>query len=107
MKIKTIDVNSMQWFDRINSNTYFSAQITINYGMQTAKTIKMPFQYGYGTYHHEAFSQLIKAGLIKDAEKFQNGTTESYFNYYRRKDIIYRYNNEANCLKRDVVAFGQ
>lgn len=105
-KIKTIDVSTKQWWDKYNGNTYFSAQITINFGTKSAERVYMPFQYGYGSYHHETFSELIKKGFIKDAEKFSNGTTESYFNYYQRKGIIYRHYNTPNCLKRDVVAFG-
>lgn len=59
-KIKTIDVITRQWFDRINGNTYFSARITVNFGMKNELTITMPFQYGYGSYEYEAFSELIK-----------------------------------------------
>lgn len=49
MKIKTIDVNAKEWFDKVNGNSYFSAIITLNYGMKSDATIKLRFQYGYGS----------------------------------------------------------
>lgn len=46
--IKTLDVQGKSWFDKVNGNSYFSSVITIDYGMDTEKTIKVPFSYGYG-----------------------------------------------------------
>ena len=56
MKIKTIDVQAKEWFDKVNGNSYFSANISINFGMPSQKNLFIPFQYGYGSqYEHEAF----------------------------------------------------
>jgi hypothetical protein len=107
MKIKTIDINAKEWFDRVNGNSYFSAQVTINYGMKTAKTIYLPFQYGYGEHYKDmAMRELMKQKIVKDAGFSGNGTTEAIWRYCERKNIILRYSKQENCLKRDVVAFG-
>ena len=106
MKIKTIDIQAKEWFDRINGNSYFSAQVTINFGMKTAKVIYLPFQYGYGSHYQDmSMKALIEKGFVKDAEISKNGN-EAIWLYCQRKNIILRYNKQDNCLKRDVVSFG-
>jgi len=47
-QVKTIDVNGKHWFDRVNGNSYFSAEVVTNYGQADAQTFVLPFQYGYG-----------------------------------------------------------
>ena len=34
MKVKTIDVQVKEWFDKVNGNSYFAGIITINFGMK-------------------------------------------------------------------------
>lgn len=98
IKIKTIDVNCLEWFDKVNGNSYFAGTITINYGMPTETIIKMPFQYGYGDqYRHSAFAQLIKEGYIKDS--YYN---EIHHKYYEDHKIITRHSIKTNCKKRDL-----
>lgn len=59
-----IDLNTKEWFDRVNGNSYFSAVVTLNYKMEDEKTMLLPFQYGYGSHsEHMAFKALIKASL--------------------------------------------
>lgn len=61
-RIKTIDIQSKEWFDKVNGNSYFSAIITINLGMPDAHNIYVPFQYGYGSqYEYTAFKALQTA----------------------------------------------
>ena len=45
MKIKTIDLNAKEWFDKINGNSYFSAVMVLNYGLKNAYVINLKFQY--------------------------------------------------------------
>ena len=45
MNIKYL-VTTKEWRDRINGNTYFSANID---DLEKDKTYKIPFQYGYGS----------------------------------------------------------
>jgi len=39
MKIKTIDVNVKEWFDKVNGNSYFAGTVSLNFGMKTQKII--------------------------------------------------------------------
>ena len=99
-KIKTIDVTAKEWFDRVNSNSYFSARITTNYAMKDEKTYYIPFQYGYEDhYKYVALEKLVKEGVLPE------GTDKSIYNL-REMDIITRFTKHENCLKRDVVKWG-
>lgn len=101
MKIKTVDVQAKEWFDRVNGNSYFGAVVTINYGLDDEKEIKLPFQYGYGDhYRDKAFEAIIQAGLITDVED-----NERNWRYYERKGIIVRHSKEERCLQREVKNF--
>jgi len=96
MKIKTIDVQAKEWFDKINGNSYFSMEVTINYGLKGQTSFYVPMQYGYGDhYRHEAFEELKRRKLIKT-----DITTP--WQYYEQKKIIVRYSKQENCLKRNL-----
>ena len=96
MKIKTVDVIAKEWFDKLNGNSYFSATVTVNFGLKTAKTIELPFQYGYGdSYRYAGFEALKQANIIKTTEN-------SYSTYYGENNIIARHRMHKNCLKREL-----
>jgi hypothetical protein len=93
MKIKTIDIQAKEWFDKVNGNSYFSAITTINYGMEDAVQIKLPFQYGYGDHYQDmAFDALEKAELIPDRIHNENVSKEALWGYCKRNEIILRTN---------------
>lgn len=95
-KIKTIDVNALEWFDKVNGNSYFAGTVTVNYQMKTEKRFIMPFQYGYGDqYRHEAFETLKRANLIPKEEK-------SFWQYCDKNKIIVRYSKQENCKQREL-----
>ena len=91
---QTIDINAKHWFDRINGNSYFSAEITINYGQENAQTFILPFQYGYGdAYIYASLNKLRELGYI-------NATNTADL---REEGIILRYHIEKNCKKRELA----
>jgi hypothetical protein len=95
--IKTIDVSCKEWFDKVNGNSYFSAQVTLNHGMEDEVTYKIPFQYGYGDqYRHEALDKV---------KQITGGTYTP--NWYDLKvlGIICRF-NKVSAKKSEVKAFG-
>ena len=99
MKIKTIDIIAREWFDRVYGNSYFSAQITLNYGMKDEKIIKVPFQYGYEYYYEQVANETLKdQGYIKKSIGLRKP--------FRKNDIIVRSSKIKNCLKVDVKRFG-
>jgi len=58
MNIKTIDVNALTWFDKINGNSYFAGEIILNYKLDNEIKLIMPFQYGYGSqFEYQALKQ--------------------------------------------------
>lgn len=103
MKIKTIDINALEWFDRANGNSYFAATVTVNFGMKDAREIKLPFQYGYGSHYKDmAFKALEEAKIITDLKHHDNGSTEGTWQYCERKKIILRATKHENCKQREL-----
>ena len=95
--MKTIDINAKEWFQKTYGNSYFSAVIVIDYGMETEETIELPFQYGYGDqYVHMSLRKLEEKELIKTDEK------TALWRYCQENEIILRTNKQENCLKRDL-----
>ncbi len=93
-QIKTIDINAKEWFDKVNGNSYFSAEIVTNYGMDDAKMYVLPFQYGYDDhYKHMAAKELFEQGII---------STEKFWEL-REQGIIVRANIQHNCKKRELI----
>ena len=97
MKVKTIDIQAKKWFDKTNGNSYFSAIITLNFGLKNQKQFKLPFQYGYGEYYKDKALDLLKnEGLINTDRTFE----------LREQGIVLRSNIQTKCLKKDVIAHG-
>lgn len=83
--MKTLDIKALSWFDKINGNTYFSALVTIDYGMNTEKVYKIPFSYGYGeTYIQESTKLLIEFNQIS------KGYDIPLWKYCKENNIILR-----------------
>lgn len=100
--MKTIDINAREWFDKVNGNSYFSAVITLDYGIKNVKEFKLPFQYGYGDHYIDMANQyLIENGFIK-GKRYNNGSYPSLWQYCRDNKIILRTNKNENCKKRDL-----
>lgn len=98
--MKTIDIQAKEWFDRVNGNSYFSAQVTIDFGMDSERVVYVPFQYGYGSsYYTKSIEQLQKDGILPN-----DGTLSR--SYFDDNGIILRSSLRDKCLKRDVIAFG-
>ena len=57
-------VIAKEWRDKVNGNSYFSAQIE---STEDGSKTKLPFQYGYGDqYKYEAVRDLVKEGLLEE-----------------------------------------
>ncbi len=100
--IKTLDITAKEWRDKVNGNSYFSAQITVNFGMEDESSIFLPFQYGYGDHYRDmAFKALQDNGLIPAGQD-----RIVSWRYYQENNIIARHTKHEKCLKRDVIAWG-
>ncbi len=95
-KIKTIDLQTKEWFDRTYGNTYFSALVTINFGLATEKRIKLPFQYGDSS----LAEQVTMADLV--SKKIIKTNTRSLTMYCRENKIILRKSKQTGLRKKDL-----
>ena len=97
-KIKTVDVTAKEWFDKVNGNSYFSAEVTINFGMENSTTLNLPYQYGYGEHYRDMAFQEIKEQL-GCFRKYN-----SYWKAYQDYKIIDRSIKQENCLKKELFS---
>ena len=94
--MKTIDINSKEWRDKINGNSYFSGLVIIDFGMKSEEVFLMPYQYGYGSqYEQEAKAILTYANNI--STQF-----DTLYSYCKRENIILRSNIIRGCKKREL-----
>ncbi len=98
IEVKTIDIYAKEWFDKSAGNSYFSANVIVNYKLPDEMDIYLPMQYGYDTaYIDQAFRKLIKDGILNDVEE-----NEVYWRYCDRKEIVLRTSKQENCKKREL-----
>ena len=94
--VKTIDIKALEWFDRVNGNSYFAGEITVNFGLKTEKSFNMPFQYGYGDHYKDMALNLLKEYKLIGVNRLWE---------LRDKGVILRTNKVENCLKRDLKQY--
>lgn len=96
--IKTVDIQTKEWFDKVNGNSYFASVITLNFGLDNKVELKNGFQYGYGSFHeYEAWRTIFKhIGL--DYNKFT-------WSVISDNNIIVR-TSKNKALKRELKAIG-
>jgi len=64
--VKTIDITALEWFDKVNGNSYFAAKICVNAGLKSEINTTLDFQYGYGDHYIDmAFKHLENLNIIK------------------------------------------
>ncbi len=96
-KVKTIDMQAKEWFDKVNGNSYFAGTVTVNYGLKSQQSFNMPFQYGYGdSYYHKGLEVLKKSNLIDK---------DDYHQTFRDKKIIVRNSIQTGCKKAELKAY--
>ena len=98
-QLKTIDINAKEWRDKINGNSYFSSDVTLNYGMQNEETIKLPFQYGYGDQYYHASMEEVKNLFPKSnwvKKKYSSWEVKDKYKFIIRNSI------QRNCLKKEL-----
>jgi len=100
--MKTIDIQAKEWFDKANGNSYFSALVTIDLGLETEKKVYIPFQYGYDSaFEYESMHQLQTAGLLPNSD-----TIYSPSRYCSENGIQLRTSKQEGCRKAEVKAWG-
>lgn len=83
-KPKNITIFARRWFDKINGNTYFSAEIYVDGTM----VHKIDYEYGYGEqYKFEAFQWLNNENYVQLEQNEHNHSFEPPWQYCGRKKI--------------------
>ena len=100
--MKTIDINAKEWFDKANGNSYFSAVVTIDFGMPSSKEYRLPFQYGYGDHYIDMANQLLIKEGVRNGVRHENGSYPPLWQYCKDNGIILRTSKQENCKKRDL-----
>ena len=95
-ELQTVDVEALEWFDKINGNSYFAAIVTLNHGTETEEVIRLPFQYGYGlSFEWEAIRAICNHLGIE--------MNNSLYSWCKNRNIILR-SRKDKALKREVKA---
>jgi len=85
--LKTIDIIALEYFDKVNGNSYFAGEIILNYGFKDQSTIILKYQYGYGNqYEYIALKEIQKLTPV----------AKSYFS-------ITRFCNDNNIILRSTI----
>lgn len=100
-KIKTIDVQAKEWFDKVNGNSYFSCLITVNYGLKSELKFTLPFQYGYGSHYQDIAFRTIKSNINKKILK--DFKSSSLWRFCDENGILLRSSKQENCKKRELL----
>ena len=95
MKIKTIDIQANEYYDKKNGNSYFNADIILNYNTESQITIHLPMQYGYG--EHYLYQSLNKLNELKLIDF--NGPL---WLYCQRNNITLRTNTKTGYKEREL-----
>lgn len=109
--MKTLDINTIEWFDKVNGNTYFASRLTVNYGLDETlkkehvyspseyyeeKEFVLPFQYGYGSQsEYEAVKTLKENGYFPECKN------TGLYRFCEENNIILRVNKRSG-LKREL-----
>ena len=98
-QLKTIDIKAKEWRDKTYGNSYFSSDITLNYGMDSQEIIKLPFQYGYGDQYYHASMEEVKnlfprSNWVK--KKYSSWEVKDKYKFIIRNSI------QRNCLKKEL-----
>ena len=101
MRIISIVVEGRKWFDKINGNTYHSANVIVTMD-RDVKVLKVPYQYGYGDqYLQSAFDELEKAGFLK-LERYKSGASEPPWRWAEEHGVTLIYSAVDVAKKKDL-----
>lgn len=93
MEIKSIVIETKEWFDRTYGNSYFSSDVIVNGKL----AIELLFQYGYGSHSEDvARKEIVKKYNLPCESGY------SFREYCEDKGIVYVYTKHENCRKKDL-----
>lgn len=96
--IQTIDVSALEWFDKVNGNSYFAGKVIINYGADNQITLPLAYQYGYGEQYEYTALKAIKKAFSIDIDM-----NSSLWRFCDAYSIILR-SNKRSAKKAELKA---
>lgn len=95
--MRSVYVDHVEWFDKVNGNTYFSARVYVD-GSEVAR---LPFQYGYGSHVEFVAAQALHVmGIVQTDEP------EFLRIQHLRMCGVDVYMSHRTATKRETVAHG-
>lgn len=95
--MKTLNITALEWFDKVNGNSYFAAKIEIDKKLETERVVILPFQYGYSNHYEDcAIKELQGIDLISKNFK---GSLSRYCN---ENGVVYNTEKIPNCKKKEL-----
>ena len=94
---KSISINSKEWFDKVNGNSYFSGTVTLDHGTETEETFLMPFQYGYGSQHEQEAKS-----ILTQFNKISSNWNQSLYSYCKENNIKFCSSIQTECKQKEL-----
>lgn len=101
--VKAIEVIAKEWFDKTYGNSYFSANVHIEYKDNSTKTLYIPFQYGYGDHYRDIATKAV----LNHFDQKDEENCKLLWHYRDKYNFHLSHHKHERCLKREVVAFGK
>jgi len=98
-KLVSVDVRALEWFDKVNGNSYFAGKILINAGLESEAELNMPFQYGYGDQYKQEVMQVLFDNNYLPSKM---GSTYDFAQYCKKNGVATTYRKTENCKKSDL-----
>ena len=85
--LKTLIINVKKWRDKTNGNTYFTAQVVVNFAFSNQFEFDVPFSYGYGKQYLYDVERLLREAGIIGQERIEESNVKiiDIVNYVNRK----------------------
>lgn len=101
-KLLSIDISAKEYTHKAAGNSYFSAYVVLNRGLENEESFYLPFQYGYGDqYLCETSKQLAKQGFIPEEL-----ARVSITRFCRENGVHLRHNIVTGCKEKEVKDWG-
>ena len=96
--LKNVHVETFEWFDRVNGNSYFANIVTVNLGLKNEFSFNMPFEYGYGNHSLDMACKALRTIKATDLNLY-------HWSVCQDNKINVKHVKHENCLKREVIAY--
>ena len=101
-QLKTIDIQAKEWRDKKYGNSYWSSEITLNFGESNEETYNIPFSYGYGEQYLQNSLELIK-NFFPQSNWFKSKWNFNKWNLFEEYGIVVNNSIKKNCFKRELI----